>query len=98
MIIVIVPHPEQIAHAVSAIADFAVVVVPWTRGEIDRVAGVVHGHVDVEVALMLVGGRALRAGRRLVGKRDEIGLGTGVPVSACEFVRFLVGARQERGG
>jgi len=59
--VVVVPAAQQVSGADAAVARLAAVVVPGPGGEVDRVARVVHGDVDVVVALVLVGGGALGA-------------------------------------
>ena len=61
MVGVVVPLAQQLARADAAVLRLAAVVVPGSRSEVDGVAGVVHGHVDVVVAVVLVGGGALSA-------------------------------------
>lgn len=56
---VILPAAQQIARANAAVARLAAEEVPRPGGEVDGVAGVVHGHVDIVVAFVLVGGGAL---------------------------------------
>lgn len=58
---VILPAAQHIARADTAVLGLAAVEVPGSRGEVDGVTGVVHGHVDVVVAVVLVGGSALSA-------------------------------------
>ena len=58
---IILPAAQHVARADSAVLGLAAVEVPGSGGEVDGVAGVVHGHVDVVVAVVLVGGGALSA-------------------------------------
>ena len=61
MVVVVGPAAQKVAGADAAVARFAAVEEPGPGGEVDRVGGVVHGHVDVVVAFVLVGGGALGA-------------------------------------
>ena len=103
MIVVVLPASQQIARADAAVGRLAAVEVPGPGGEVDGVAGVVHGHVGVVVAVVLVGGGALGAvlgevvsemGREREGRCGRVGL----PVAAAEFVGLAKGTRQERAG
>ena len=62
MVVVVGSGSQEISGADAAVARLAAVEVPGTGGEVDRVARVVHGDVDVVVAFVLVGGGALGAG------------------------------------
>ena len=73
MVIVVVPLAQQLAGADAAVLRLAAVVVPGPGSEVDGVGSVVHGHVEVVVAVVLVGGGALSAvwTRMLVGWLEE---------------------------
>jgi hypothetical protein len=62
VVVVVGPGSQEISGADAAVARLAAVEVPGAGGEVDRVARVVHGDVDVVVAFVLVGGGALGAG------------------------------------
>jgi hypothetical protein len=62
VVVVVGPGSQEISGADAAVARLAAVEVPGAGGEVDRVARVVHGDVDVVVAFVLVGGGALSAG------------------------------------
>ena len=102
MVVVVGPGSQEISGADAAVARLAAVEVPGTGGEVDRVARIVHGDVDVVVAFVLVGGGALGAGEGvLVGwiGGEEDGVKKDIPVTAGELVGFAVGgARGERSG
>lgn len=61
MLAIVLPASQQVARADAAVGRLAAVEVPGPGGEVDGVAGVVHGHVGVVVAVVLVGGGALGA-------------------------------------
>lgn len=100
MVDVVVPLAQQLARADAAVLRLAAVVVPRPRSEVDGVAGVVHGHVDVVVAVVLVGGGALGAvcGEDVswTGWRAEDGIRVGLPVAAAELVGLAESARKKR--
>jgi hypothetical protein len=103
--VVVVPASQHVSRAGAAVAGLAAVVVPGPGGEVDRVARVVHGYVDVVVALVLVGGGALGAGfgndvsgiRRQGGRCGTTNLGSWL-TSRRWRTRWLCGWRcAERG-
>ena len=99
VVAVVLPASHQVACADAAIGRLAAVEVPGPGGEVDGVAGVIHGYVDVVVAVVLVRSGALSAvleeGVSAVWRWNER-LRVGLPVAADELVGLAVGAREER--
>jgi hypothetical protein len=62
VIAVVLPAAQKVSLAHAAVRWLATVEVPGPGSEVDGVAGVVHGHVDIVVAFVLVGGGALGTG------------------------------------
>jgi hypothetical protein len=58
---IILPASDKVSLAHAAVLRLAAVEVPGPGSEVDGVAGVIHGHVDIVVAVVLVGGSALGA-------------------------------------
>lgn len=59
---VVLPRSKNITGAEATVAALSAVKVPRSRGKVDRVAGVIHGDIDVEVTMVLVRGGALGTG------------------------------------